>query len=152
MIHKQIESRFGVSYRAGNWRTPSTFSDYLVYIIRISGSSVHLNGWAPAELEKGANMATMIKIYFGALKGGYAHTSIQRWAERQGGAAFVSFDDSFVLTDYSHEHREVGLLLHILNCNKLSYRCVSNIDLDEISETIYLNALKGKNNNNKKGA
>lgn len=44
MIHKQIESRFGVSYRAGNWRTPSTFSDYLVYIIRIIGNALTRKG------------------------------------------------------------------------------------------------------------
>ena len=94
-------------------------------------------------------MATMVKIEFGALKGGYAHTCIQRWGERQGGAAFVSVDDSFILTDYSHEHREVGLLLHILNCNNLSYRCVTNIDLDNLAENIFAKAIISKNNNKK---
>ena len=55
-----------------------------VYIIRISGTDVHLNGWAPAELTNRSNMATMIKIEYPENVDYLTKRFIERWAERQG--------------------------------------------------------------------
>lgn len=84
----------------------------------------------------------------------YAELTLQRWGERQGGAAFVSVDTRFILTDYSYDHREVELLRHILNCNDLSYRAIANVDLQHMGEIIFAQSIiNNKNkNNNKKGA
>ena len=83
----------------------------------------------------------------------YAEMTLQRWGERQGGAAFVSVDNSFIMTDYAYDHKELGLLRHLLNCNKLSYRAIANIDPMEVGEMMFAKALiNNKNNNKKKGA
>lgn len=76
----------------------------------------------------------------------YAETCIQRWAERQGGAAFVSVESNFIITDYRYDHKEVELLRHILNCNSLSYRAVANIDLVKMGEEVFACALINKHN------
>lgn len=81
----------------------------------------------------------------------YAELTLQRWGERQGGAAFVSVDSRFILTDYSYDHREVKLLRHLLNCNTLFYRLIANVDLQHMGETIFAQTLIN-NNNKKKGA
>lgn len=83
----------------------------------------------------------------------YAETTLQRWGERQGGAAFVSVDNTFIMTDYVYDHKELGLLRHLLNCNKLSYRAVANIDPMEMGEMMFAKAIIKKNNKNQnKGA
>lgn len=111
-------------------------------------------------------MATVILIDWDTAPKGdkfrlYAETSIMRWGERQGGAAFVSLNEDFILTDYVYNHKEVELLKHILNVNNLSYRTIGNIDLPIVGDYLWRTALKGharldkKNNNNntkKKGA
>lgn len=82
----------------------------------------------------------------------YAELTLQRWGERQGGAAFVSVDARFILTDYPYDHKEVKLLRHLLNCNTLSYRLIANVDLQHMGETIFTQSLINNKNNNKKGA
>lgn len=81
----------------------------------------------------------------------YTEMILQRWGERQGGAAFVSVASTFILTDYKYDHKEVELLRHLLNSSKLSYRAIANIDLQEMGETMFARAIKN-NNNQKKGA
>lgn len=76
MIHKQIESRFGVSYRAGIWRTPSTFSDYLVYIICIIGNALTRKGSEgsrsrfPLMLSQGILERLVIRYFVAPVKNG----------------------------------------------------------------------------------
>lgn len=83
----------------------------------------------------------------------YAELTLQRWAERQGGAAFVSVNSTFIISDYAHYHREMELVRHILNVNGLSYRCIANVDLGILAEETWARAIIQKhNNNNKKGA
>lgn len=83
----------------------------------------------------------------------YAKMTLERWGERQGGAAFVSVDNAFILTDYAYDHKEIGLLRHLLNCNNLSYRAIANIDLQNLGETMFAKALvNNKNHNQTKGA
>ena len=76
----------------------------------------------------------------------YAETILDRWGERQGGAAFVSVDKTFILTDYAYDHKEMGLLRHLLNCNNLSYRAIANVDLLNLGETAWAKAIISKNN------
>lgn len=83
----------------------------------------------------------------------YAEMTLQRWGERQGGAAFVSVDNTFIMTDYAYDHKELGLLRHLLNCNKLSYRAIANIDPMEMGEMMFARAIINKTNkNHNKGA
>ena len=78
--------------------------------------------------------------------------------ERQGGCAFVSLNQDFILTDYVYNHREVEHLKHILNVNNLSYRAIGNIDLPTVGEYLWRTALNGhaklniKKQHQKKGA
>lgn len=107
-------------------------------------------------------MATVILIDWETAPKGekyrlYAEMSIMRWGERQGGAAFVSLNQDFILTDYVYNHREVEHLKHILNVNNLSYRAIGNIDLPTVGEYLWRTALNGHaklniKNNIKKGA
>lgn len=76
----------------------------------------------------------------------YAEITVQRWAERQGGAAFVSVESNFILTDYRYDHKEVELLRHILNCDNVPYRAIANVDLDKLGEESWARAIIGKNN------
>lgn len=80
----------------------------------------------------------------------YAELTLQRWGERQGGAAFVSVDSRFILTDYPYDHKEVKLLRHLLSCNGFSYKAIANVDLQHMGETIFAQSLINNNNNNKK--
>lgn len=75
-----------------------------------------------------------------------AEILLQRWGERQGGAAFVSVASTFILTDYKYDHKEVELLRHLLNCNNLSYRAIANIDLQEMGEMMFARAIISNNN------
>jgi hypothetical protein len=97
-------------------------------------------------------MATMIEIEYPKAVDYLTKRFIERWAEQQGGAVFLSFDARFVITDYSHNHHEMSLLAHILNCENLRYRCVTNIELDGLFAHIWENTLNKKTKNNKKGA
>lgn len=97
-------------------------------------------------------MATMIQIEYPKDTDYLMKRVIERWAERQGGAVFLSFDGRFVVTDYNHNHQEMKLLTHILNCGRLSYRCVTNFELDGLFAHIWENTFNKKTTNNKKGA
>ena len=97
-------------------------------------------------------MATMIEIEYPKDADYLMKRVIERWAERQGGAVFLSFDARFVVTDYNYNHQEMNLLTHILNCEQLHYRCVTNFELDGLFAQIWEKTLTKKTNNNKKGA
>lgn len=97
-------------------------------------------------------MATMIEIEYPKDADYLMKRCIERWAERQGGAVFLSLDGRFVVTDYNHNHQEMNLLAHILNCEQLHYRSVTNFELEGLFAYIWEKTLTKKTNNNKKGA
>lgn len=97
-------------------------------------------------------MATIIEIEYPKDVDYLTKRFIERWAERQGGAVFLSLDARYVVTDYNHNHHEMNLLFHILNCIQLQYRCVTNFELDGIFAHIWETSLNKKTTNNKKGA
>ena len=82
----------------------------------------------------------------------HAEITLQRWGERQGGAAFVSVDSRFILTVYPYDHKEVKLLRHLLNCNGFCYKAIANVDLLHVGEMVFAQSLINNNNNNQKGA
>lgn len=83
-----------------------------------------------------------------------ARITLDRWAERQAGAAFLSAETDFILTDYNRNHRELDLLCHLLNCNGLDYRAIGNVDLQGLGEDQWKQTLNNLYHhiNNKKGA
>lgn len=83
------------------------------------------------------NLPTKARNYFGVCLG--------RWGERQGGAAFVSVVDRFVMTDYNYDHKEVDLLRHMLNVHGVRYRFVSNINLEDLGKSLWKQAQKINN-------
>lgn len=97
-------------------------------------------------------MATMIQIEYPKDADYLTKRVIERWAERQGGAVFLSFDGRFVVTDYNHNHQEMNFLTNILNCERLNYRCVTNFELYGLFAYIWEKSFTNKKNNNKKGA
>lgn len=99
-------------------------------------------------------MATLILVDFPQgsekkKKYRYADIILMRWGERQGGAAFISADNRFILTDYVYNHKEMGLLRHMLNCNHLLYREVTNVDLEKMGEEVFARALINNNKTEK---
>lgn len=97
-------------------------------------------------------MATMVEIEYPKDADYLTKRFIERWAERQGGAALLSLDARFMITDYNHNNHEMKLFFHILNCVNLHYRCVTNFEFDGIFAHIWENTLNKKTTNNKKGA
>lgn len=61
-------------------------------------------------------------------------SDVERWRVSQGVPAFISMDDSIIITDISEKTRQFGVLQQILRGNFVNYEAVGNVDLHALAD------------------